>query len=266
MWGPRRASLDPQYGVLATQPRVLDADRLPWTSANELIEKFLQEHTDTAEPTGCPAAVALETLEEICRQAHSHITENPPAMDPIWEADYHAQVFNAAKIALGAGASPKHELFRKSSPSVGASVEGQESGLTLPDLLKQGATPNRKNSDGDTVLHILLRNTINVPSYDADESTTAAMMFHTYKLERFADHAAYVLPAFKLLVDAGWAMGHGMVEAMEETATEVVEGRRQFLQAFTEMLAYGEAGSKRPPVPEAKETLKHTKRKRTEAK
>ncbi|KAK9806182.1 hypothetical protein WJX72_004637 [[Myrmecia] bisecta] len=244
MWGPRRASLDPQYGVLATQPRVLDADRLPWTSANELIEKFLQEHTDTAEPTGCPAAVALETLEEICRQAHSHITENPPAMDPIWEADYHAQ----------------------SSPSVGASVEGQESGLTLPDLLKQGATPNRKNSDGDTVLHILLRNTINVPSYDADESTTAAMMFHTYKLERFADHAAYVLPAFKLLVDAGWAMGHGMVEAMEETATEVVEGRRQFLQAFTEMLAYGEAGSKRPPVPEAKETLKHTKRKRTEAK
>ncbi|KAK9806118.1 hypothetical protein WJX72_002181 [[Myrmecia] bisecta] len=122
---------------------------------------------------------------------------------------------------VGHGDTLLHQLFKQTCPP-GVDADGgsaasedddeEEDGeddefggprIPLAGLLQRGATPDRTHRDGDTVLHILIRNTLD-GTYFPDDSLSGAM--YSGEIERVEERAEYVEAAFKLLVDAGWSV------------------------------------------------------------
>ncbi|GAQ79132.1 hypothetical protein KFL_000250090 [Klebsormidium nitens] len=105
--------------------------------------------------------------------------------------------------AMVGGQSFLHQLFNQDYPPQPEAWGQEGEDLTLPQLLKKGPTPDKRDSRGETILHVLIRRTIN-GNYFPDDSTSG--MMYSGDIERWADRAKHFEPTFKMLVDAGWTM------------------------------------------------------------
>ncbi|KAK9844488.1 hypothetical protein WJX74_003104 [Apatococcus lobatus] len=254
----------------------------------EEYEKELLQACQAAVAAGVPASRLLEEVQRVYDQVD----------EPMYDGLAKLLMASADLDHDVGGQTLLHRLFKQPyPPRLGRSLHASAAGaqprtagtsevdseeeadeIGLPELLAKRPTPNLRDAEGNTVLHVLILHTIQA-EYFPDVSTAGAMhLMPGESMENWDQRAKYVEGAFKMLVAAGWSitqpginqmtpchlldmsrklaaelvnsrnmkdmlgdfgsMGSGWGAAMEAVVAPVKVGRQAILQAFDNLLAF----------------------------